>query len=122
MMSTMQDRVVEWARNRDTGTATELQHKKVVITLQLDRKPCGAKHYAVQSDGSVAKDKCTTSSGIMLVVESTVEGAATIAQPNIYAICSVPKDKPVDAEAWIDYGVSGTGAPLTRSGIAPCGR
>ena len=99
-----------------TDRSTEPQHKKVVITLALDRKPCGAKHYAVQSDGSIAKDICSTSSGIMLVVESTVEAAATIAQPNTYAICSVPKDKPVDAEASIDYGVSGTGAPLTRSG------
>ena len=145
-MSTMQDKVVEWARtpaaairhqrhgaqhrrgvpchavedplqrDRGTGTATEPQHKKVVITLALDGKDCGAKHYAVQHDGSIAKVTHSTSSGIMLVLECTVADAATLTRPSMYAICSVPKDKPIDAEAWIDYGVSGTGAPLTRSG------
>jgi hypothetical protein len=105
-----------WEKTGTRDRGTEPQHKKVVITLAVDRKPCGAKHYAVQHDGSIAKDICTTSSGIMLVLESTVAAAATRARPDIYAICSVPKGKPIDPEAPIDFGVNGSGAPLTRSG------
>jgi hypothetical protein len=131
IMSTEQDKVVEWARTPNgTKPSTDpvvdrLQtdrgkHKKVVITFAQDGKKCGAKHYAIQSDGSVSKVTHSTSSGKMLVMESTVHATAILDRPDMYAVCSVPKDKPVVAEVgpetMLEYGVESSGAALTRSG------
>jgi hypothetical protein len=95
------------------------QHKKIVVTFAQDAKACGAKSYVVNPDGSISKVTHSTSSGKMLVMESTVDTTATIAQPSLYVVCSVPKEKLVVAEAspktMLDYGVAGSGAELTRS-------
>jgi hypothetical protein len=104
-----------------TDEPPQLQHKKIVVTFAQDAKACGAKSYVANLDGSVSKVTHSTSSGKMLVMESTVDVTATIDTPNVYVICSVPKDKSVVVnaaapEAMLDYGIQGSGAALTRTG------
>jgi hypothetical protein len=84
--------------------ASKPEHKKVVVTFAQDSKARGAKHYAVQPDGSIAKVAHSTSAGKLLVLETTVADTATIARPDMYVICSVLKGKPADGSALLDYG------------------
>lgn len=97
------------------ATLAASEHKTVVVTYAEDTRPCGAKRYIVNGDGSAEKQVFGTSQGKMIVCEVSLDGPASIITPNVYAICSVPKGKPVDAKGLFDYGVLGSGAALTRS-------
>jgi len=88
--------VVREFPNQLKGNYTvKAEHKKVGVTYAQDAKACGAKRYIVNGDGGLKKHAFGTSQGKMIVCEVTLDGPTSITSPHVYAICSVPKDKPV---------------------------